>query len=384
MWWNKNKLKINNLETQIADLQAENEQLTSNFQLLQESTDDIVASYHREIVSDITHNDVNKLIFSSVRSLELIKQNICDYNQILEKENTSLAETSCLFDQSLFILDSIGTDLSKIEGEARQSRDNVNKLNDEVIGIAEFVVFIKNISDQTNLLALNASIEAARAGEQGRGFAVVADEVRVLAQRTNQATSEITELVQTITSSTAMTKEQISGISELSQSTSQNTGIVLATVKEVIGLARHMQNIIFKASNGSFLTTIKLDHVAWKNKIYQAFMQHSDQPLDELSDHRKCHLGQWYYDGKGKDLYGHLSSFTSLETPHRDVHHYGVIALQLSHENNKDEGLLALDKMEAASDKVMILLTELGNDINSMDVAELTRPEQPEEEDILF
>ncbi len=82
----------------------------------------------------------------------------------------------------------------KAARDAKESGKTVKEALDAMTMIAGKITIIEEIARSTNLLALNAAIEAARAGEQGKGFAVVASEVRKLAEQSQKAAGEITDL----------------------------------------------------------------------------------------------------------------------------------------------------------------------------------------------
>jgi len=127
--------------------------------------------------------------------------------------------------------------VQSLAGVIEKTGTTITDLEQRTIDISGVLDVISGIAEQTNLLALNAAIEAARAGEQGRGFAVVADEVRALASRTQDATGEITKMIDQLQQGSkhavsSMTESQSHVASAVTQATS--AGEALNMVSEAI------------------------------------------------------------------------------------------------------------------------------------------------------
>ncbi|WMS85700.1 methyl-accepting chemotaxis protein [Pleionea litopenaei] len=100
--------------------------------------------------------------------------------------------------QGLSVMNHTIATIDGLSNEVSQASEVIRKLEEDTNSVGTVLDVIRGIAEQTNLLALNAAIEAARAGEQGRGFAVVADEVRNLAQRTQESTAEIQQIIENV------------------------------------------------------------------------------------------------------------------------------------------------------------------------------------------
>jgi methyl-accepting chemotaxis protein len=178
-------------------------------------------------------------------------------------------EASAMADKGHAVVNAAVNGIQAISRTVKESEAMIESLGLRSDQIGKIVGVIKDIADQTNLLALNAAIEAARAGEQGRGFAVVADEVRKLAERTTNATSEISTMIGAIQSeiSSAVTTmgkggEQAEEGVAMAHQADEAINQITASVKCVVEMIQQIAHATREESEITGTVATRIEHIA--------------------------------------------------------------------------------------------------------------------------
>ncbi len=154
--------------------------------------------------------------------------------------------------------------VASVVQESMISVEGLNELGENISGI---VSAIEGIAEQTNLLALNAAIEAARAGEQGRGFAVVADEVRNLAQKTADATREVSESIQKIQENTTQVAATMKVTAEATDRSVELATHAGEALNDILNQTQEVSKMIESISEVSSLQANSVCDIAEKIKV---------------------------------------------------------------------------------------------------------------------
>jgi methyl-accepting chemotaxis protein len=332
---------INNLSNIINHMLVENK---SNGLTLEESSKMLLFNVNK---LNISSNEAAASLEETAAALEEITSNI--------RNNTeSIAKMSQL---------SNGVTKAVNEGQAmaNQTTTAMDEINTQVNLVNEAIGVIDNIAFQTNILSLNAAVEAATAGEAGKGFAVVAQEVRNLASRSADAAKQIKDVVTTIQKETEKIKESSDTVTSVINETK---GRIESLSKLMNTFQKNSNRAVFEVesiSNKIFINLAKLDHVIYKNNLYQLIFgnSHNFKPVD----HTQCRLGQWYNTGLGKQEFSFTHSYKGLDNPHSIVHkEANILANECSgHEISCSKELIEnkIELVEKASEQVFIFLDRI-------------------------
>ncbi len=221
-----------------------------------QSTASKVAQTTSEV--DLTSTELLAASNEQMNEIQATGKSVLEMAARINTVSTQAQESASVARQSLVAADSglkavqnaIGG-MNAIRDQIQETSKRIKRLGESSQEIGEITELISDITEQTNVLALNAAIQAASAGEAGRGFSVVAEEVQRLAERSADATRQITALVRAIQTDTqdavAAMERSTQGVVDGAK-LSDNAGTQLGEIDQV---SRRLSELIQQISDAS-------------------------------------------------------------------------------------------------------------------------------------
>lgn len=311
-----------------------------------------------------------------------------------------------------------------IQNMARQVEEaaaTIHILESDTRQVGQVLEVITGIAEQTNLLALNAAIEAARAGDQGRGFAVVADEVRTLAQRTQESTGKIRDIIERLQNQATASVKAIGESRDIARESVERTEEAGAALEKIVGMVatiRDMNTQIataleeqsqvtaevdrsivsiadvadstrkaarqtvhsnariseeiqqlnrvmsqFHTKSGVDLFVAKAAHLAWKGRLRVYLDGEGMLTEQEAVSHHDCLFGKWYY-AEGMKNYGNLPVMKQIEAPHAELHQLIKKIVQAKQAGREADAEQLFVRVEPLSEQIVRLINRLEAEIN--------------------
>ena len=305
--------RVGRIET---DLNTISKQKDLTFKLNSDGKDEIssIASSFNKLIDNLKHllgevtktNDQNtKRLNRIVNSSEELEKS--SYSTIAKCDNiatamTELAQSSVGIAESaeraMEDTSSMNNQVQECQRQSERSFNSVQSLLDQINAteqcmselaadtqsIGQIVETISGVSEQTNLLALNAAIEAARAGEHGRGFAVVSSEVRDLAQRSQEATENISKLLAKITQKTHFSVESMAKSKQASDNTFESVKHVNQSVSTLEQGIEHVNNHISSIAQSTIEQSKACEAIDKDVDILNEIAHQTSNQADELNN----------------------------------------------------------------------------------------------------